>query len=242
MSKPAEPLFSKLHFYATAPYACSYLPNRTARSQVAAPVYLIDSEAYATLLKRGFRRSGLFSYRPYCEHCSACISVRIRTAEFRPSRSQRRNGATHRHLKIRLRHLEFDAEHYALYRDYQRRRHQGGAMDEDDKNQYIQFLLKSPVDSRLIEFRDAQNTLRMVSLIDLLADGLSSVYTFYDTEYAGGLGIYGILWQVELARRHNLPFVYLGYWIEHSPKMAYKRDFQPLEYLIQGQWRASPEI
>jgi len=127
--------------------------------------------------------------------------------------------------------LEFFEEHYQLYQRYQAARHSGGGMDLDNREQYSHFLLQSHVDTRLIEFRD-DTTLRMVSVIDRLEDGLSSVYTFYDPDLPGtAFGTYGILWQVETCRRLGLPYVYLGYWIAESPKMAYKERFHPLEAL-----------
>ena len=237
MAKLNDLPIANLQFYATAPYPCSYLPGRLARSQVATPSYLIDTETYGALVSAGFRRSGAFTYRPHCDDCKACIPVRLPVAELKHNRAQRRALKDHSGLIAREMSLAFREEHYALYARYQNARHAGGGMDEDSHEQYAHFLLQSRVDTRLIEF-SLGDTVRMVSIVDVLKDGLSSVYTFFDPDVAGAsFGTYNILWQAQQCRALNLPYLYLGYWIADSRKMAYKSRFRPIEGLLDGHWQ-----
>ncbi len=226
-----------LQFYLTTPHACSYLPGRMARSQVAAPAHQVNTAVYSALLQQGFRRSGAHTYRPHCDVCRACVPVRVPVDEFVPSRTQRRVGKRNSGLQVSLSAPHFDVEHFELYQRYQSARHAVGGMDHDDREQYMEFLVSSHVDTWLLVFRD-QGVLRMVSLIDSVADGLSAVYTFFDPDLpTRSLGVYNVMWQIELARSLHLPYLYLGYWVEGSKKMAYKQQYQPLQRRVDGAWK-----
>jgi len=228
---------STLQFYLTAPYPCSYLPGQSARSQVATPSFMIDSTVYTELVQRGFRRSGTFTYRPRCDTCHACVPTRIPVAEFKPSRSQRRAARQHANLEASANPLEDRPEYFELYQRYQAARHLEGDAEQDSHEQYRNFLLQSHVDSLLVEFRE-EDVLRMVSIIDILGDGISSVYTYYDPDVPNAsYGTYNILWQANLCRELGLPYLYLGYWIKDCRKMSYKSRFHPLQGLSHGIWQ-----
>lgn len=239
----------RLQLHSSPPHACSYLPDQEARLQILAPLdalpppHTLGSAAYAQLIDRGFRRSGLTIYRPHCAHCAHCLPLRVPTATFAPTRSQRRALQQHQHLQVRLLPLAFQADHYALYQHYQQQRHSDGAVSPAEpvtERDYRDFILSSPVDSFLAEFRDPAGALKIVALTDYLPQALSAVYTFYAPEPAASYGNYAILWQLAQARRWGLPYLHLGYWVAGSAKMQYKARFQPCEILLDGHWQPPP--
>lgn len=223
--------------YLSLPHACPYLPQRNATILVIDPSREADTVLYSRYAQQGFRRSAGLVYRPHCEACNACISVRIPVAEFRPSRSQRRNLRVNEPLAVSELQPAFREEHFLLYRRYQHARHRGSTMDDPSAANYRRFLLETSVDTRLYEFREGRR-LVAVALTDVLQDGLSAVYTWFDPDDAcHGPGTYAILWQVAHAQRLGLPYVYLGYWIAECDKMSYKTRFRPLDGFVRGAWR-----
>ena len=252
MTLLSEPPLQKLQFYVTTPYKCGYLPNKLAQSLIATPHHLVEANVYSGLIKQGFRRSGKFAYRPHCELCNACVPVRLVLSEFVPSRSQKRAHKQHANLTARIIPLNYHQDHFDLYANYQATRHSEHELSKKDNatekdnnidntqaeaEQYRQFLCQSSVESVMIEFRDTNNQLKIVSVVDIVSDGVSAVYTFYDTsELKSSFGTYSIMWQTEWTKSLNLPYLYLGYWIAESEKMAYKQAFKPQEKLIDGEW------
>ncbi|TDR32850.1 arginyltransferase [Hydromonas duriensis] len=233
--------FSQIQLYETDEYPCSYLPERFARSQVVASANTVNAHNYQSLLDQGFRRSGLFVYRSKCKDCNACQSLRIPVEQFAPNRSQRRAKKQWAKLITDVHELKFSREHFDLYQRYQHDRHsEPHQITQNNEEQYQEFLLKSQVNSVLVEFRDpeANHRLVMVSAIDRTASALSAVYTFFETDPTySGLGTFNVLWQIDWAKRLGLSYLYLGYWIEDSQKMAYKSKFAPSEILYSGDWR-----
>ena len=241
MTSPNELPLNQLQFYLSAPYPCSYLPAETAQSLMATPQHIVNANIYSQLIQQGFRRSGDFAYRPHCPHCQACISIRVVLKDFKPNRSQKRAFKQHQHLTVRVLPVAFHEAHFALYSAYIKARHpdeQDKSAKQSEQEQYHSFLCQSHVDSVMVEFSE-NDQLKMVSVVDIVEDGMSAVYTFYDTsDEKASLGTYNVLWQIAWAKSFNLPYLYLGYWIKDSKKMAYKQNFQPQEQRINGAWQS----
>ena len=227
---------SQLKFFATPPHACSYLEDERATTLFVDPAARIDPPLYSALSQLGFRRSGRHLYRPHCQACNACIPVRVRIEDFTPSRSQRRVERRNAGLTVTSAPPRLSDESYALYARYIEARHADGDMYPPSPDQFASFLFSDWSDTRFLSFRD-DGRLVAVAVVDLVADGLSAIYTFYDPdEDARSLGRYAILWQLADARRRGLPHLYLGYWIKQCRKMNYKTDFRPLEMFLGERW------
>lgn len=218
------------------PHPCSYLAGRTATTLFVDPREPLDPERFAHFMRIGFRRSGDLVYRPHCRECQECVPVRVPVEHFEPNRAQRRVWQRNQDLRVEACPAIFKTEHFDLYRRYQRGRHPGGGMDDADPQKYIGFLTSRQIDTQFYEMWHDEK-LVAVAVVDHLPDGLSAVYTFYDPSLSQrSLGTYAILWEIVQARAQRLPWVYLGYWIAASPKMAYKENFRPLEAYVHGHW------
>jgi arginyl-tRNA--protein-N-Asp/Glu arginylyltransferase len=222
--------------YETFPHACNYLPNRLATTVFVDPYLRINLSLYDKLSRQGFRRSGEHVYRPQCQKCNACIAVRVAVKQFVPRRSQRRTWQRNQDLVVSAAAPKFKRQHFELYCRYLLARHEGDGMDNPTKNSYMHFLTSSWSKTVFFEFH-LKKQLVAVAVVDHLEKGLSAMYTFFDPDYsARSLGVYAILWEIEEAKRLNLDWLYLGYWIKDCRKMSYKTEYQPLEYFYQGAW------
>jgi len=227
----------RISLYLGHEHDCSYLPGRMARSVYVDPDTPMNEPLYSALIGQGFRRSGELVYRPHCPSCSACVPVRVPAARFVPNRSQARALRSNADLTIRRKPAAFDEAHYRLFSRYLAARHAQGGMASSSREEYIQFLAASWIQSSFVEFRLGDELLA-VAVVDYLEDALSAVYTFFDPGHASrSLGVNAILWQIEEVRRLGLTWLYLGFWVEHCRKMAYKNQYRPLQALIGGQWR-----
>ncbi|WP_156885188.1 arginyltransferase [Acidihalobacter ferrooxydans] len=229
-----------LKFYVTRPHDCPYLPGRLAVDVVADPQAAIARERISELFGLGFRRSGMFVYRPECPGCQACVAARIPVAMFRASRAQRRCAARNADLVIERAVPAYTDEFFELYCRYLGVRHAGGGMDDPTPESFREFLCTPGVESEFLLFRDA-GRLVCVAVTDVLDNGLSANYTFFDPDAtARSLGTFAILTQIAHARRSGYDYVYLGYWIAEAEKMRYKSRFRPLELYRDGRWWVWP--
>ncbi|GAA0304318.1 arginyltransferase [Rhodovulum strictum] len=231
-------------FYVTAPQPCPYLARRMERKLFTALQGDSAETLNDALSKQGFRRSQNVLYRPACADCSACLSARIRVADFQPNRSQRKAMARNADLRRQSSAPWATEEQYALFRRYLDSRHANGGMADMDIFEFAAMIEETPIRSRVVEYStdpapgDRRRTLIAVSLTDILDDGLSMVYSFYEPDRArSSLGSYIILDHIEIAREARLPYVYLGYWVPGSPKMGYKSNFDALEIYKNGRWQ-----
>lgn len=235
-------------FYLTAPSPCPYLPGQFERKMFTHLVGNRASELNDILTQGGFRRSQNISYRPACESCRACISVRVVVDKFKPSKNLRRVAAANRDIISTELTTSPTAEQYEIFRDYLDSRHPNGGMSDMGIFDYAMMVEDTHVDSVVIEYRQQEaggvpglgiqrSPLLATALTDYLSDGLSMLYSFFDTDWKyRSLGTFMILDHIERARKANMQYVYLGYWVSGSPRMDYKIRFQPLEYLGSNGW------
>jgi arginine-tRNA-protein transferase len=230
---PRRPQF----FYTTAPLPCPYLPGRTER-KIVTELSGTEAEALHERLSRaGFRRSHNIAYAPVCPGCQACVPIRVVSEDFSPDRTQRRILRANADLTISEMPARATAEQFTLFQRYQKTRHADGDMAAMGYYDYRAMIEDTPISTGILEFRDARDRLLGACLTDWLADGLSAVYSFFDTdEDKRSLGTFAVLWLIGRARSLGLPYVYLGYWVPESRKMAYKARFRPSEILISGAW------
>lgn len=229
-----------LWLYSTGEHDCTYLPERPARTVFVDPRHPLDNQQYGFLVQQGMRRSGHYLYQPGCPTCRACKSLRIPVEAFRPNRSQRRCLARNADLTVVAREPVFREEHFQLYLDYLSERHPGSGMDDPDPDRYMEFLVADWSDTSFYEIRCGEELLG-VCVTDQLKDGLSAIYTYFDPRHTRrSLGTWAILWQIEQARKAQLPYVYLGYWIAECRKMRYKTAFRPCEIYTGEHWESYP--
>lgn len=231
-------LGEEIRFYFTRSSPCPYLPGRQERKIFAQLLEPDGARLNHSLALSGFRRSQRIAYRPVCEGCSACTSVRIPVTDFRPDRNQRRVVLRNQDLMCEVLPPRALRTHYALLKSYLSDRHGGGGMTDMRFRDFTAMVEDSPVETFLLEYRTSHGELLAVALSDRVPDGLSMVYSFFaPSRHRRSLGTFMILDHVTRAAERNLPYVYLGYWVPGSPKMAYKGQFRPLELFASGGWR-----
>jgi arginine-tRNA-protein transferase len=236
---PRRPQF----FYTTAPLPCPYVAGRMER-KVVTEISGPDAERLHDRLSRaGFRRSHNIAYAPVCPGCNSCVPIRIPTTTFQPDRTLRRIARANATLEGFDVPARASPEQFQLFQRYQRVRHSDGDMATMSFYDYRAMVEDTPIDTFMVEFRDPDDALLGACLADRLGDGLSAVYSFFvPGQEKRSIGTYTILWLIERARAMELPYVYLGYWVPESRKMAYKARFRPSEVLVRGTWRTLTDV
>ena len=236
---PRRPQF----FYTTAPLPCPYVSGRTERKVVTEITGPDADRLHDRLSRAGFRRSHNIAYAPVCPSCQACVPIRIPVATFLPDRGLRRISRANAGVEGFDVPARATAEQFQLFQRYQQVRHSDGDMATMSFYDYRAMIEDTPIETTITEFRGSGDRLIGGCLTDRLGDGLSAVYSFFAPELERqSLGTYAILWLIERARAEGLPYVYLGYWVPESRKMAYKARFRPCEILVQGTWRMLTDI
>ncbi len=236
MKSNSKPI-SSVRLFRTSPYPCSYKTDQRAATVFVDPDLVIDQAMNSKLSELGYRRSGSHLYRPDCDFCNACISCRLPVEQFVLTRRFKKIWNSNQDLEVIERNDLICKESYALYEKYINTRHRDGDMYPPSLEQFEAFIKTKTVDTRFYLFYQ-QEQLVAVSVTDILEQGLSAVYTFFDPTLKNrSLGYHVILWQVQQACSLQLPYLFLGYWIKNCPKMQYKSSFRPLELLVEGNWR-----
>ncbi len=232
-----------LVFFHTLPMPCPYLPDRVERRLVADISSRRGRSSHDALARAGFRRTQHLCYRPACPSCKSCLPIRVRVADFEWTRSFRRSLGRNRDISGEWRDARATPEQFTLFKRYQNSRHAEGEMGLMDYVDFGDMIERSPIDSRLLEYRAADTgDLVAVMLVDVQDDGLSAVYSFFSEEAPErGLGVFMVLDLVRRAEARGLPYVYLGYWIAETRKMSYKARFRPAEVLLDTGWTDLPE-
>lgn len=221
----------------SAPHACSYLDAEQAQSAFVNPAFTMNNNIYSELINHGFRRSGNEVYRPQCANCQQCIPTRLTVAEFQPNRQQKRCWQKNSLIRAVIKPAAFDANHYAMYLRYQQQRHADGTMVNSSDEDYIHFLSSRWCNTEFVEFFLADQLVAL-AIVDCVREGLSAVYTFFEPQFSQhSLGVYAVLWQIAEAKKRNLPYLYLGFWIKACKKMQYKSQYSPLQGLVNGKWQ-----
>ncbi len=227
---------SQIVLFQSPPEPCSYLQHQIARNVYADPFRAPTMDLYNLLIQKGFRRSGHHIYRPHCDACAKCVSMRIPVDRFTPNRSQRRARKANNDLTIHTADSRYSDEYFELYQRYLGARHKDAGMDNPERADFERFLMCDWCDTMFCELR-LQGNLVAVAVTDKVSTGLSAVYTFFEpTITQRSLGTVAVMFQIELAARLNLPFVYLGYWVDGCNKMNYKANFHPQERFLKDQW------
>ena len=228
-------------FYVTAPQPCPYLDGRTERKLFTALQVDNAQDLNDSLSQQGFRRSQNVLYRPSCAECSACLSARVDISRFTPTKSQKRVIRRNVDVSRRATSPWATEAQYDLFRTYLDARHSDGGMAEMDVFEFAAMIEETPIRSRVVEYA-LNDELIAAGLTDVLADGLSMVYSFFDPDLERhSLGTYLILDHIRIAQEANLPYVYLGYWVPGSQKMGYKANFAGLEIFTGGRWQPVPD-
>ncbi len=217
---------------------CSYLDKKNSQSAFVHPSFSLNTTIYSQLIEQGFRRSGDQVYTPQCPGCSECVPTRLVAEQFIANRNQKRCTKKNLQTAVTVKPATFEQAHYQLYIRYQKHKHQLGGMADSSEADYINFLASSWCNTLFVEF-SIDNKLAAVSVVDLLDNALSAVYTFFDPDFSQfSLGTYAVLWQIKHAKSLGLKYVYLGFWIKDCQKMSYKSQYQPIQGYIDNHWQS----